>query len=92
MMAVLSVFEETRRTLMAGLRVCRDFVPFRPPPQEYQLKAAGAGKAMEERCASERPDDCKRQQIARAAAGLSSSCLGQFWKAEMGYFSRAPKP
>jgi hypothetical protein len=46
---------------------------------------------MEERCASERPDDCKRQQIECAAAGLSSSCLGQFWKAEMGYFSRAPE-
>jgi hypothetical protein len=47
--------------------------------------------AMEERCASERPDDCKRQQIECAAAGLNSSCLGQFWKAETGYFSRAPE-
>jgi hypothetical protein len=29
--------------------------------------------------------------MRRAAAGLSSSCLGQFWKAEVGHFSRAPK-
>jgi hypothetical protein len=54
-MAVLSVFEETRRTFMARLRACRDFVPLRPPPQEYQLNAAGAGKAMEEKPVAAKP-------------------------------------